>query len=232
MKYSEFEAIFSADRTHRYLQATSNDKCKAMTLYRWNLHLAQEMFAVINCFEVALRNAIDRHMTLNFGNDWLRDAIMPGGLFDDPRMRETQRIIRKVYDKLAAEGNYTHSQLLSNMEFGIWKYMFSAPQFRATGRTLLAVFPNKPRSTPTMQYNNTFVFNELDKINMLRNRIAHHEPICFTTGIVHPDTAYVLNKYVKLQALFSWLGIDSQSLLYGLDHVHRVCGKINGLNVE
>lgn len=109
MKYSEFEAIFSADRTHRYLQATSNDKRKAMTLYRWNLHLAQEMFAVINCFEVALRNAIDRHMT-------------------------------------------------------------------------------------------------------------HY-----------PDTSYVLNKYAQLQALFSWLGIDSQSLLYGLDHVHSVCGRINGL---
>ena len=227
MKYTEFESIFSADRTHRYLQATSNDKRKAMTLYRWNLHLAQEMFAVINCFEVALRNAIDRHMIQNYGNDWLRDAILPGGLFDDPRMRETQRIVQKVYNKLLSEGNYTHSQLLSNMEFGIWKYMFSAPQFRATGRTLLSIFPNKPRSTPAMQYNNTFVFNELDKINMLRNRIAHHEPICFTTGITSPDTSYVLNKYSKVQTLFMWLGIDGRSLLYGLDHVQQVCDKIN-----
>lgn len=230
MKYTEFEAIFSVDRTHRYLQATSNDKRNAMTLYRWNLHLAQEMFAVINCFEVALRNAIDRHMIQNYGNDWLRDAIMPGGVFDDPRTKETQRIVEKVYNKLLAEGNYTHSQLLSNMEFGVWKYMFSAPQFRATGRTLLSIFPNKPRSTPALQYNNTFVFNELDKINMLRNRIAHHEPICFTTGIVHPDTSYVLNKYSKVRTLFMWLGIDSQSLLYGLDHVQQVCGKINGMN--
>ena len=75
MKYTEFEAIFSADRTHRYLQATDNDKRKAMTLYRWNLHLAQEKFAVSNCFDVELRNAIDRHMIQNYGNDWLRDAI-------------------------------------------------------------------------------------------------------------------------------------------------------------
>lgn len=227
MKYTEFESIFSADRTHRYLQATGNDKRKAMTLYRWNLHLSQEMFAVINCFEVALRNAIDRHMIQNYGNDWLRDAILPGGMFDDPRMRETQRIVQKVYNKLMAEGNYTHSQLLSNMEFGIWKYMFSAPQFGATGRTLLSIFPNKPRSTPAMQYNNTFVFNELDKINMLRNRVAHHEPICFTTGITRPDTSYVLNKYTKVQTLFLWLGIDCHSLLYGLDHVRQVCDKIN-----
>jgi hypothetical protein len=144
-------------------------------------------------------------------------------------MRETQRIIQKVYDKLLLEGVYSHSQLLSNMEFGIWKYMFSAPQYRATGRSLLSVFPNKPKSTPTTQYNNTYIFNELDKINMLRNRIAHHEPLCFTTGIVRPDTSYVLNKYFKLQVLFMWMNIDSHSLLYGLDHVKQVCSRINGL---
>lgn len=231
MKYSEFETIFSADRTHRYLLATNNDTRKAMTLYRRNLHLALEMFAVINCFEVALRNAIDRHMKAKLGNDWLRDAILPGGIFDSPKMRETQRIVQKVYDKLVAEGSYTHSQLLANMEFGIWKYMFSAPQFQASGRTLLTIFPNKPKTTPSMQYNNTFVFNELDKINMLRNRIAHHEPICFTTGVTHPDSTYVLNKYQKLQTLFTWLGIDSQSLLYGLDHVKQVCKEIDGMRM-
>ena len=227
MKYSEFEYIFSQERTQRYLLATNSDTRKAMTLYRSNLHLAQEMFAVINCFEVALRNAIDRHMISHFGNDWLRDAVVNGGMFDDPKMRETQRIVLKVYNKLVAENAYTHSQLLSNMEFGIWKYMFSAPQFAATGRTLLAIFPNKPKSTKTMHYNNTFVFNELDKINMLRNRIAHHEPICFTTGIVHSDTSYVLNKYTKIQTLLNWMNIDSQALLFGLDHVQQVCSKVN-----
>ena len=229
MKYSDFEAIFSAERTNRYLLAMNNNTRKAMTLYRDNLHLAQEMFAVINCFEVALRNAIDRHLTTTLGSDWLRDAAMPGGIFDNPQMRETQRIVRKVYDKLIAEGTYTHSQLLSNMEFGIWKYMFSAPQFRATGRTLLSIFPNKPRSTAAMQYNNTFVFNELDKINMLRNRIAHHEPICFTTGYIAPNSYYVLNKYTKIHTLFAWMGIDGRSLLYGLDHVQQVCQKIDAL---
>ena len=229
MKYSEFEDIFSAERTNRYLLAMHNNTRKAMTLYRDNLHLAQEMFAVINCFEVALRNAIDKHLTARLGANWLRDAVMPGGIFDHPQMRETQRIVRKVYDKLVTEGAYTHSQLLSNMEFGIWKYMFSAPQFRATGRTLLSVFPNKPTSTPTIQYNNTFIFNELDKINMLRNRIAHHEPICFTTGFNEPNSYYVMNKYTKIYSLFAWMGIDGHALLYGLDHVQQVCDKINNL---
>ena len=55
----------------------------------------------------------------------------------------------------------------------------SSLQYRATGQCLLRAFPNKPRSSVAVQYNNAYIFNELDKVNSLRNRIAHHEPICF-----------------------------------------------------
>jgi hypothetical protein len=107
--------------------------------------------------------------------------------------------------------------------------MFSPVQYRVTGRTLLSIFPNKARSTPQVQYNHSYIFNELDKINTLRNRIAHHEPICFLLQQPIIDTGFILNEYQKIQTLFSWMGIDSQSLLYGLDHVKRVCDKIDNL---
>lgn len=55
------------------------------------------------------------------------------------------------------------------MEFGVWKYMFANPQYRATGQILLRIFPNKPRSSAEVQYNNAYMFNELDGINILRN---------------------------------------------------------------
>ena len=115
------------------------------------------------------------------------------------------------------------------MEFGVWKYMFANPQYRVTGRVLLSIFPNKPRSTAQCQYNNTYMFNELDGINILRNRIAHHEPICFALRQPSIGTSYILNAYQQLHTLFLWMGIDSHSLLYGLDHVQQVCRKINQL---
>lgn len=43
------------------------------------------------------------------------------------------------------------------------------------------------------------------------------------------DTSYIINEYQKIQTLFSWMGIDSRSMLYGLDHVQSVCSKINAL---
>ena len=55
MKYTEFEAIMSPKRMKRYLDATNGDTSKAMTLYRDNLHLSQEVFTVVSCFEVAIQ---------------------------------------------------------------------------------------------------------------------------------------------------------------------------------
>lgn len=229
MKYLDFENILSAKRMGRYLSAVGGDTRKAMTLYRENLRLSQELFTIVSCFEVALRNAIDNQLSLRLGQDWLRNSVLPGGIFDSGNTDKTKNIISIAYRKLSSQGRYSPSKLLAEMEFGVWKYMFSAPQYRATGQVLLNVFPTKPASSRTIQYNNTYIFNELDKVNSLRNRIAHHEPICFKLHQPIIDINYVLNEYQKIQTLFSWMGIDSRSMLYGLDHVQNVCAKIAAL---
>ena len=50
MKYSVFEKIMSQPRMSRYLTACSNDTRKAMTLYRLNLKLSQELFTMNKLF--------------------------------------------------------------------------------------------------------------------------------------------------------------------------------------
>ena len=229
MKYIEFERRMSQKRMSRYLAACNGDTRKAMTLYRYNLQLSQETFTIISCFEVSLRNAIDEKLTPGMGAEWLKDSIMPGGVFTNPILHKTRDIIDHAYHKLLTNNVYSHSKLLASLEFGIWKYMFSPVQYRLTGRTLLSIFPYKDRSTPKVQYNHSYIFNELDKINTLRNRIAHHEPICFLFQQPVIDTGFILNEYQKIQTLFRWMGIDSKSMLYGLDHVQRVCAKIDRL---
>lgn len=229
MKFIEFQNILSQDRLNRYIEACRQDTRKAMSLYRLNLQLSQEVFTLLSCFEVALRNAIDRELSSRFGANWLRDSISPGGIFDIPGCKDSAQIINKAYNRLNRRCEYTHSKLLAEMEFGVWKYMFANPQYRATGRILLRIFPNKPRSSAEFQYNNAYIFNELDGMNILRNRIAHHEPICFARRQPQIGTAYILNAYQNLHRLFMWMGIDSHSLLYGLDHVQQVCKRINSI---
>jgi hypothetical protein len=227
MKYIDFETVMSVHRMSRYLVACGNNSRKAMTLYRKNLHLSQEMFTVISCFEVAFRNSINRQYTSQYGNDWLRDSISTGGIFDSSTCRRAKDIISRALAKHT--NNYTHTKLLTEMDFGFWRYLFAQPQFYAGGQTLLHIFPSKPKSTPTIQYNHTFVFNQLEQINMLRNRIAHHEPICFSPGNPIIKTTYARQQYNLLLQLFQWMNIDELSLLYGLDHITTVCNEIDSL---
>ena len=58
----------------RYKDAANGDTRKAMALYRYNLRLSQEMFTIVSCFEVALRNAIDALLVTTLGENWLKDS--------------------------------------------------------------------------------------------------------------------------------------------------------------
>ncbi|HEY1201801.1 MAG TPA: hypothetical protein VGE79_12500 [Niastella sp.] len=198
-----------------------------MKLYRLNLQASQEMFTIISCFEVALRNAIDRHYKIAGGNDWLRAAGAAGGALDTPKCAKTQSVINKAVADLAL--NYSHPKLIAKMDFGFWRYMFAKHQYAALGKTLLGIFPTKPKSTPAMQYDNTFVFGELEKINGIRNRIAHHEPICFSDGLAIRDTAYARQHYRLILEMFNWMAIDEGPLLYGLDHMNIILNKIDSV---
>lgn len=161
MRFLVFEAIMSPKRIRRYVNACGGDTLKAMTLYRYNLKLSLEMFSVISCYEVALRNAIDMNMTKHFGPHWLRDSILPGGIFDNPVFSGTSRIIKKVYADLMG--------------------------------------------------NNLYVFNEMDAINRLRNRIAHHEPVCFNQDSDEISTVHLQNCYSRIMDLFSWMDFHPKS---------------------
>lgn len=227
MRYHDFANILSAARMSRYLSATSGNTRKAMTLYRRNLQLSQELFTIISCFEVALRNAIDKHYLNNLGNDWLRNAASNGGIFDNAKCRTSCLTIREELKKL--KNHYTNPKLVASLGFGFWRYLYSTNQYRAGGQTLLAVFSSRPSSSPTLQYNASYIFNELHKINNLRNRIAHHEPICFVPGQPVIDTTSIRQHYNLILQLFQWMSIDEGALLYGLDHILTVCNEIDQL---
>jgi hypothetical protein len=208
----------------RYLNACGSDTRKAMTLYRRNLQLSQELFTLISCIEVALRNAIDQHYISTLGDNWLRNASAPGGLFNNSKCKYTQDSINEAIRKL--NQSYTHNKIIAELGFGFWRYMFAKHQYNACGKTLLRIFPAKPKG---LLVNQNFIFNRLADINDLRNRMAHHEPVCFVRAIPVKDCSYVRLRYEYVMELFRWLSIHEAALLFGLDHIKSLCDKIDAL---
>jgi len=227
MKYNEFEDIITSSRLQRYRNACTGNRRRAMTLYRRNIQLSEEMFGVINLFEVALRNQIDQVYTKAYGSDWMKDAIF-GGRMDNNKCWHTRNIIRYAYHKLSKK-EYTKESLLSDCEFGVWRYMFASHPYKAMGSILLDVFPCLPEKVGMKVCDNQFVFEELGKINILRNRIAHHEPICFHVGTDMKESRQVRYVYRQICEMLEWMGIDSKGLLYGVDHVNKACDRVDAV---
>jgi hypothetical protein len=209
MKYEEYEHAFSAARLNKYLHACDDNKDKALQLYRLNIKLCQKLYGVLNVFEIVLRNAINEHYKCIFSDpDWIRTQLLEGGMLSlAPKKAEVTSIIRNLADS----GKYTSDRVVSSLSFGFWPHLFTKHPFSKGGKSILRIFPNK--SKPLGQ---RAVFNELMRIKEFRNRIAHHEPICFDQR-GHVDTTFARTHYMLILRYLFFLGYKEEQILYGLD---------------
>ncbi len=226
MQYEDFEKILSHARLSRFLKACNGDKQKALKLYRLNIELSQNFYAILSMFEVALRNAIDVHYSNHFNDkEWLKNQCIGKGFLNDNAFQTGRFKSKKKVDSAIRElgVRYTHDRVIASLSFGFWVNLFAPIQFRLAGQNLHKIFPNRPKGTlPKL------IFNELNIILDFRNRVAHHEPICFN-GSQSINLTNVVNTYTSIIKLTQWLGIDNVRFLKDLDNTNQIISEINSL---
>jgi len=219
MNYKEYEKALSVPRIAKYKIACNSDKNKALILYRYNIKLCQKFYGVLGVLEVVLRNAINEHYkTLLYDNNWLITQSQNGGF-----LVNYQDAIFKERDKLINNHKYTHDKLVASLSLGIWTFLFSRNCYKNSGKTLLQIFPNK-----THGLNRKDIYADLDKIRTFRNRIAHHEPLCFdSSDTINVD--YAKEIYTLIIRYIDFLGYCSNELLYGVETPLSTIEKIDKL---
>lgn len=130
-----------------------------------------------------------------------------GGFLEHaPQNTKTQQLI----SNLTANGTYTNDRIVSGVSFGFWPYMFTRLPFRLGGQSLLRIFPNRATGT-----NQRTIYNELQQIKNFRNRIAHHEPVCFDVA-GNINTTYACDNYQLILKYVRFFGYNPQELFYGM----------------
>jgi hypothetical protein len=104
----------------------------------------------------------------------------------------TEECDKKLADTPISAKTASHSHLISSTTFGFWTTMFKKDIFVATNGSLLSIFPNK-----TITTNFKKVSNMLDEIRSFRNRVAHHDPLCFDKGDFSLKRAKIVNQHIK-----------------------------------
>jgi hypothetical protein len=216
MKYREFEELMSPQRIGKYYSTCDGHALKTLSLYQANIRLSQGFLGVLSVFEVALRNRIDQHyrtqsISRRRSQEWLLTSIQPGGFLTNNGCQSSLDKVAQAYKRLGS--SYSHDKLIAELSFGFWRHLFAGRQFKAGGGTLLAIFPNLPP-----RRNQTFVYQKLHRINSVRNRIAHHEPICFGGGNVI-STTYARTHFQEIADILGYMSVENRHLFMGFTSV-------------
>lgn len=172
----ELETALSPERPGTYLDATGGDRERAIRLHAWNTAVSAAFYGPLQGLEVALRNAMHRRLAERYGPAWYdhpgagldrgavgRTAGAGSELARDGHGDDPARIVATLsfgfWVSLLGPGGRTEAGHKANYEMTLWR-----PALRgafAHRATLTRRQPHRP----------------LNALRILRNRIAHHEPI-------------------------------------------------------
>lgn len=160
------ERFLSSDRLGSYLRMANGDHTKAVALYLENLEQCQRFYTALHWLEIGLRNAMNRQLTVRYGDAWYDNRHLGLGTIE-------QQQIQKARDTLMKAGKPTgNGDMVAALNFGFWVNLFNNPYDDLWRFCLRKAFPGC--ATPLQRKE---MRSKLHPMLRLRNRIAHYEPI-------------------------------------------------------
>lgn len=151
---------------------TADDDPAGLELYAWNAQVSAALLVPLNLCEVVVRNAVSDALEAVYGAAWPRSSVFELSL-PDPGIgyspRKDLQIVRRYQTSTG--------KIIPELKFVFWQKMFtSRHDMRVWNSHLMRVLPNLDHSKPVSQLRHE-IYDSLEEIRKLRNRIAHHEPI-------------------------------------------------------
>lgn len=161
--YQSIKNVLSHSRLVTYEKFTQNTQ-QALDLYQWNLQVSSALFECLGVCEVVVRNAVANAIQAEHGAEWAFNV----------RFVRTMKQNRR--DELLNARQATTEQTICELPFVFWQGFFTSRFDDEIWKKHWAVaLPNAKHAD--LQAMRAEVFDSLEKLRKLRNRIAHHEPI-------------------------------------------------------
>jgi hypothetical protein len=165
----------SAARMSTYENAagkTGNDDPAALELYSWNAQVSAALLAPLHIGEVVIRNAVSDALESVYGPTWPWSVVFELSLPAPSIGYNPRRDLQN-----SRKHQLTTGKVIPELKFVFWQQMFtSRHDLRVWNGQLVSVLPNMDatKSVPQLRQG---IYNDLEELRKLRNRIAHHEPI-------------------------------------------------------
>ncbi|GLY27268.1 hypothetical protein [Kineosporia sp. NBRC 101731] len=163
----------TTERLESYELAAQGNPELAFALYEWNIRASAAAMTTAAMVEVIVRNAMDQQLRRwadqrHRGQSWFDVAPLDQqGRRDLVQARE--RATRHYRDR------ELHGKVIAELTLGFWRYLTASRYLTALWTPAIGhAFPLSPSNLTNRRIE---VDRSLQKLQYLRNRAAHHEPI-------------------------------------------------------
>jgi len=165
----------SATRGATYVAAAApkdEDDPSALLLYAWNARVSAAMMVPLHICEVVVRNAASDALEMVYGPLWPWSPGFERSLLAPATGYSPQKDLQNARRRQSTKG-----KVIPELNFVFWQKLFSSRyDKRIWDKHLKTVFPNLDQTKSVGQLRQG-IHNSIGEIRILRNRIAHHEPI-------------------------------------------------------
>ncbi len=197
----------STARLSSYQREMGSDQ-GAVALYEWNLQVSGALFETLGAVEVLIRNAFHRQLANRYADHVPSGNWYDGQLLDDKGRRDVLR----AKERATRGGRQVElpGKVIAELTFGFWRYLI-AKRYQATAWPALRMaFPHHPNGVTLPRSD---VDDRVQRVHVLRNRIAHHEPV-FRRDLAH-DHADMLD-------LVGWIDPGARTWVESLSRVTSI----------
>ncbi|MFC0531370.1 hypothetical protein [Phytohabitans kaempferiae] len=166
------ESRLSTERLAPYRAVTGGDVRSALRLYEWNREVGAAFGATLGDLEVVLRNAMHDQLTAwsNMADGEPRWYLDPGRLLTGDALDDIAKARRRATRNGRPEAP---GRVVAELSLGFWRYLLAGRYERTLWLPCLRqVFPGLQGRGMRRDVNDA-----VRDLHLLRNRIAHHEPI-------------------------------------------------------
>lgn len=173
------ERWLSAPRLATYLSAAGQDRRLALELYEWNTAVSAAILHDLAHVEVAVRNAHDAALTTGAppgAAHWTQQPTRyfppalktaKDGSVHDANQRPREQVAAAIR---AAGRSALPGKVIAELTFGFWRYLTISARETTLWLPYLrhGFVPGTGRRAVDVP---------MDRLHLLRNRVAHHEPL-------------------------------------------------------
>lgn len=146
---------------------------KALNLYMWNAQVSSAFLVPLHLCEIVTRNAISDVLEIVYGPRW------PWSVGFERSLPNPVYGFKPKDDLMSARRNQSITgKVIPELKFVFWQKMLTSRFDRRLWHSHISTaFPNTIRLGLNQNQLRQKLYDDLEDIRTLRNRIAHHEPI-------------------------------------------------------